>query len=224
MTDSDGANGDDTHATSSRRTVIAAAGGIGASLAAGCLGGDSGGGGDSGDDGEGGMDDGTMEGDGTTEDEGGMDDGTDSTEDGSMKPDSWRSVQLSTVRGDETFTVDGFDKPVVLQSFAVWCPKCERQSKELKNMDDPAVVVGLNTDPNEDEAKVRQHAEDNGFDWRFAVAPTEMTDLLIDEFGPTVTNAPSTPVIVACQDGPATMMAGRGINSISDIQDAMDDC
>ena len=70
-------------------------------------------------------------------------------------------------------------------------------------MTDSSTVVGLNTDPNKDAANVRAHAENNGFDWRFAVAPSGMTDSLVEAFGATVTNAPSTPVIVACADGVA---------------------
>jgi len=135
----------------------------------------------------------------------------------------WRSMELTPVRGGDPFTVDGFDRPVVLETFAVWCPKCERQQRRLRNLDDSVVVVSLNTDPNEDAAKVRAHAETKGFDWRFAVAPPAMTKALIDAFGPTVTNAPSTPVIVACQDGSAEFLSGR-IHSAATIEDAASKC
>jgi len=185
----------------SRRRFLAATGAVGVGLLAGCAG--DGGGSGSGGDGDGSMDDGDSD-----DESGGM---------------SWRTVELTDVRSGEAFTVDGFEQPVVLQSFAVWCPKCERQSNALSNVDGSVTVVGLNTDPNEDAEKVRHHAEDNGFDWRFAVAPTEMTESLVDEFGTTVTNAPSTPVIVACQGGGATFMSG-GINPPEEILDAASEC
>ena len=149
--------------------------------------------------------------------------GSGPTDAGAQSANTWRTTELTTVRNDETFTVAGFDQPVVIQSFAVWCPKCEQQSEALSEVDNSVTVVGLNTDPNEDAAKVRQHAEDNGFDWRFAVAPTEMTESLIDQFGATVTNAPSTPVIVACQDGDATFMSGS-ISPSEEILDAATEC
>jgi thiol-disulfide isomerase/thioredoxin len=204
----------------SRRRVLAATAATGAGLLAGCLGGGGDPGGDGSGDGDS-MDDGSDA--GTTD--GSMDDGStdDSMDDGGTNASAWRTAELSTVRGDETFTIDGLDGPVVVQSFAVWCPKCERQSGELANVGDAATVVGLNTDPNEDAAKVREHAEEKGFDWRFAVAPSEMTKSLIDEFGSTVTNAPSTPVIVACEDGGTEFFAGS-IQSAGEIESAAGNC
>jgi len=189
----------------SRRRVLAAAGTLGAGLLAGCSGGGGGSGGsgdgngDSGSDGDGG--DGSGGGSGT----------------------SWRTTELTDVRTDETFTIDGLEGPVAIQSFAVWCPKCERQSQELSEADESVTVVSLNTDPNEDAEKVRQHAESNGFDWRFAVAPTEMTESLVEEFGTTVTNAPSTPIIVACGEGVAEFFSGSQ-QSVEDVQAAASEC
>ena len=90
-------------------------------------------------------------------------------------------------------------------------------------MTDSSTVVGLNIDHNEDPGKVRQHAEDNGFDRRFAVAPSGMTDSLVEAFGATVTNAPSTPVIVACSDGDAEFFSGS-VNSAGTVRSAADGC
>lgn len=135
----------------------------------------------------------------------------------------WRSLELSTVRGDETFTIDGLDGPVVLQSFAVWCPKCEQQSDNLRDLDDSYTVVSLNTDANEDAATVREHANDNGFEWRFAIASTELTNGLISEFGPSVANAPSTPIIVAC-DGGSTAYSSGSIVTADEIASLASEC
>jgi len=200
----------------SKREFLSAGGAVGASLLGGCLGGGTSQGGDS--------DDGTTP---TTEpmDED-SDAGMETTEpmdDGSGTSPSWRSIELSPVRGEETFTIDSLDAPVVIQSFAVWCPKCQRQSERFAKLDDSITPVSLDTDPNEDAEKVRKHAEDNGFDWRFAVAPTEMTKALVDEFGTTVTNAPSTPVIVACEAGVADFFSGS-INSAGQIESAAETC
>lgn len=136
---------------------------------------------------------------------------------------AWRTTALTDVLTDESFTIDGLSAPVVIQSFAVWCPKCQRQSETLSAVDDSITVVSLNTDPNEDAAKVRQHAAQNGFDWRFAVAPTAMTESLIDQFGTTVTNAPSTPIIVACEDDVARFFSGSQ-QSAAEIKSAASEC
>ncbi|MFT4880394.1 MAG: hypothetical protein ACI9HI_000389 [Salinirussus sp.] len=189
----DGANGPRPH--TSRRRLLAATGALSLGVLAGCVGGDSG-----------------PDTSGTVD--GGTSGGTDR---------SWRTTELTDVLTDETFSIDGLAGPVAVQSFAVWCPKCQRQSEALSNTDGSVTVVGLNTDPNEDAAKVRQHAESNGFDWRFAVAPAEMTESLVAEFGPTVTNAPSTPVIVACDEGVAEFFSGSQ-QSAEAVQSAAADC
>jgi len=205
-------SGTDDGVTLSRRRLLATTGAACGSLLAGCLGDDTG-----------------SDGDGSSSSSSGV---TDEETDGSSEMDgdsemssvpAWRPAELRTVRDDEQFSIESLDGPVVVQSFAVWCPKCERQSENMRDLDDSVTVVGLNTDPNEDAEKVREHAESNGFDWRFAVAPTDMTESLIDEFGATVTNAPSTPVIVACESGESTFMSGS-IQTADEITAAADDC
>ncbi|MBB6644911.1 TlpA family protein disulfide reductase [Halobellus ruber] len=172
---------DDTRTLHSRRALLAAGGAAGTALLGGCLGG----GGDPGSESGSGGD--------TTTDAAGTD---------------WQSVELDEVRGGETFTIAGLQSPTIVHSFAVWCPKCERLSNQLTAIDGEYTILGLNTDPNEDAAKVREYAEENDFGWRFAVAPTDLTDALVAEFGSTVVNAPSTPVIVVCGDGSTTFLSG----------------
>jgi thiol-disulfide isomerase/thioredoxin len=187
----------------SRRRLLAAAGAAGAGALAGCLsGGDSGSGADGADD---------------TAGEGSEGSAADAS------ATSWRTTELTDVLTDEPFRIDDLDAPVVVQSFAVWCPKCESQSSALSYVDESITVVSLNTDPNEDAEKVRRHAEENGFDWRFAVAPTEMTQSLIEAFGTAVTNAPSTPIIVACDDGDAEFFSGSE-QSAAEIEAAAGEC
>jgi hypothetical protein len=188
-----GASGSPPHI--SRRSLLAATGTLSVGVLAGCVGSESGPGA------------GGPAGGGATD-----------------SPDaSWRTTELTDVLTDEPFSIDGLAGPVAVQSFAVWCPKCQRQSEALSNTDGSVTVVSLNTDPNEDAEKVRQHAERNGFDWRFAVAPAEMTESLVATFGPTVTNAPSTPVIVACDEGVAEFFSGTE-QSAEEIQSAAADC
>ena len=184
----------------SRRRLLATTGALAAGGLAGCLGGD--------------------EASGSEAADGDAADGDDG--DGSADESTWRTTELTTVRGEESFSLDGLEPPVVVQSFAVWCPKCGRQSEELAALADSTTVVGLNTDPNEDAERVRRHAEQNGFDWRFAVAPAEMTDSLVEAFGPTVVNAPSTPLVVVCEDD-ATFDAGD-VRSAEAVRALVDGC
>lgn len=223
----------------SRRRLLAGGIALGGGILAGCLGGDeadsnttdAAGNGNAGSedmDDSGGM--GTETGE-SMDDSDGMetetDDGMESMEttaegDASM---GWQSTELTDVRSDETFSVSEFDGPVVVETFAVWCPKCTKQQNQLRGLatDDDVTVVSINVDPNEDAQKVAEHANQNGFGWNYAVAPTEMTKSLTDAFGPTVLNAPSSPVIVVCPDGSASMLES-GIKSTSEIETAVEDC
>lgn len=119
--------------------------------------------------------------------------------------DSWLQTKLKTVNTNEEITISELaDKPLLVEPFAVWCPKCTGQQQEIKAMHeeigDEIVSLGLNIDPNEDEQKVINHIEEYGFDWRYSVAPKEFTQSLIDEFGTGIVNAPSGPMILVCPD------------------------
>ncbi|MFB6294823.1 MAG: TlpA family protein disulfide reductase [Candidatus Nanohaloarchaea archaeon] len=138
---------------------------------------------------------------------------------------NWTTIELTDVRSGETFTVAEFDQPVLVETFAVWCPTCTRQQEEVKKLHeqvgDDIVSVSLNTDPNEDAQKVRRHIQQNGFDWRYAVAPPELTQALVDQFGPSILNAPLAPMIVVCPNG-TTERLPNGVKPASELQSAVD--
>jgi thiol-disulfide isomerase/thioredoxin len=95
---------------------------------------------------------------------------------------------LSEVTSGETFSISSLsDKPVLLESFAVWCPTCTKQQREIlefhEEVGESVVSVSLDTEPNEDESVVREHASDNGFTWRYTVSPADVTQSLISDFG-----------------------------------------
>lgn len=205
-----------------RRRFLATVGATGVALAAGCLGDgttstDEAGAGDgAGSTATGGTMDGTAT-------ESGMDDTA--TDDGSGEGTTadWQTAELESVRRGETFRIDDLEHPVVVQTFAVWCPKCERQQDALAGVGDEATVVSLNVDGNEDGDQVAEHAANNGFDWRFAVAPVSLTQSLIDEFGTDVTTPPTSPLVVVCGDGSTTFSSGSVLNT-SRITAMTDEC
>lgn len=117
----------------------------------------------------------------------------------------WLDVPLTDVASGQTFRLSDFKgKPILLESFAVWCPTCLRQQLQMKKMQsidsENIVHVSLDTDPNEDTSKVLGHLETNGLDWYFAVPPIEMTSAIIDDIGLRFVNATSAPVILICED------------------------
>lgn len=212
---------------------------------AGCVGdeeGDSGSDGTDGGTNSEGSDDG-MNGDGTAEDgtdtddgmgDGGESDDGEDTSDGSdgsneaMETDfpAWQERELEDVTTGETFTIAAIDEPVVVHTFATYCPICGRQQDEVASgydeLSEQASFVDLTIDENDDPEDLRKHAEENGLDWRFGVSPAEMTGDLVDEFGQSVTVAPQSPLIVVCPDGTAetlSKIAGPDAirNAIQDI-------
>ena len=139
---------------------------------------------------------------------------------------AWMDIELTDVATGQKFKISDFKgKPVLLESFAVWCPTCLRQQREIKKVreirGDAIVHISLDTDPNEDADKIREHMERNGLDWYFVVAPIELTNALIDEFGLAVVNAPRAPVILIYEDQ-STKLLRSGVKSaeelISEIQ------
>ncbi len=139
----------------------------------------------------------------------------------------WRTITITDVNTNTPYTINDFKgKPILIESFAVWCPKCtalQREVKKLHETNKEVVSISLDTDPNEDADFVKSHAQKNGFDWRYSISPKEMTLSLIDEFGTGVVNAPSTPVIIICPDG-TTNYLSRGSKKVADLQEAIDAC
>lgn len=123
----------------------------------------------------------------------------------------WKDFELVDVSTGSTFRISDYSgKPVLVESFAVWCPTCLQQQKELQSIveshGDEIVHVSLDTDPNEDAQKVLDHLQQNNFDWHYAISPSGLTDELIDEFGIEIVNAPSAPIILVCADQSARLL------------------
>lgn len=194
-----------------RRRFLATAGTAGGLGLAGCLGSTGGG-------------DGTAPRTGTN-----GNGGPDTTSDGgtaSGAEEPWRTTELADVRTDETFTVTGFDAPVLLETFAVWCPVCTNQQRRIAALHERRedfVSVSLNTDPNEDAARVREHLDRHGFDWRYAVAPPEMTRSLKESFGSVVLSPTQAPVVLRCADGSARLLE-TGVKSADTLAEHLESC
>jgi len=138
---------------------------------------------------------------------------------------SWLDIELTDVTTGETFTIRQFsDKPVLLESFAVWCPICTAQQRRVldlhEELGDSFVSISIDTDPNEDAAFVADYIEREGFTWRYAVSPPDLTLQLIDLFGIDIINAPSAPMILIC-DGSKARQLDRGIKSVEVLKEEL---
>lgn len=144
-----------------------------------------------------------------------------------QKNSTWKNIELEDVRTGETFKIGDFKgKPVLVESFAVWCPTCTKQQKEIKKLHeelgDSVISISLDTDSNEDELKILNHIEANGFDWYYAVSSIEMTQSLIDEFGNSIVNAPSAPVVLICEDGSFRKLSGFGSRNVDELKEEIE--
>ncbi len=138
---------------------------------------------------------------------------------------AWRTTELTDVLTGETFTIGGLEPPVLVQNFAVWCPKCARQSRNIRKLltqRDDVTAVSLNVDPNEDADAVREHARSEEFDWPFAVASPSVSESLKTTFGTTALNPPSAPVIRVCADS-ATLLQSR-VKSVETLAESLQAC
>lgn len=134
---------------------------------------------------------------------------------------SWMNIDLFDISSGSTFSINEFvGKPILLESFAVWCSTCLEQQKILDDLleqeGDSIIHISINTDPNEDESRVRQHIEKYGFSWYFAISPIELTNALRDSFGLGIVNAPSAPIVLVCEDQSSRFLR-NGIKSVEDL-------
>jgi peroxiredoxin len=134
---------------------------------------------------------------------------------GPLFAQGWRDIPLRDVVSGETFRISDFEgQPILLESFAVWCPTCTKQQQETRklhqDLGNEVISISLDVDPNEDEDLVRDHASRHGFDWLYAVAPPELTQALIEEFGVKIVAAPTAPIILICEDQRARFLK-RGV-------------
>ena len=130
----------------------------------------------------------------------------------------WMNFELTDIRTGETFKISDFKgKPILLESFAVWCPVCTKQQREIKKLHDEIgddiISISLYTDPNEDTEIIRAHINANDFTWYYTISPIEMTQALIDEFGNSIISAPSAPMILICEDLSYRKLGGFGARS-----------
>tara|TARA_Y100000034_G_C6720267_1_gene318628 strand:+ start:161 stop:733 length:573 start_codon:yes stop_codon:yes gene_type:complete len=138
-----------------------------------------------------------------------------------ITPPAWMDIELKDIKTGNNFKISDFKgKNVLLESFAVWCPVCTKQQKEMQKLHGtPGIeIIELDTDPNENEAKVLEHINKNNFQGLYAVSPTSLTNALTDEFGLGVVSAPSAPVVLICEDS-STRFLKRGVKSADKLKE-----
>ena len=150
-------------------------------------------------------------------------------EDGDMAEESmaaaglpaWQTIALTNAATGEEFTLGDFQgKTVFVEPMATWCSNCRAQqghvSQAKTQLGDDVVFIGLSLETNLPSEQLASYAQGNGFDWTYAVMPVNLLAELSDEFGRSITSAPSTPHFIIRPDGSFSELA-TGIHSADEI-------
>ncbi|MDY6778221.1 MAG: thioredoxin domain-containing protein [Candidatus Nanohaloarchaea archaeon] len=139
-------------------------------------------------------------------------------------PPLWMTTNLTAIPSGETFTIQQLERPVLVEMFAVWCPTCTRQQKEVQQLHrrygDIVTSVSLDIDPNEDRQKVWRHMRRYNFTWRYAIASPTMTAALVREFDSTITVAPRSPMVLVCENGFRRL--SRGVKTAETLKEEIE--
>lgn len=118
----------------------------------------------------------------------------------------WMTLPLTNARSGESFTLADFSgKTVLIEPMATWCSNCRaqlgnvRNAREQLNSDD-YVFIALSLETNLSDERLAAYADEQGFDWTFAVMSAEMLAAFTREFGGQIATAPSTPHFVIAPD------------------------
>jgi len=148
--------------------------------------------------------------------------------DESLMTPVWFGVTLIDVTTQESFTINDLKGKVILvETLAQWCPNCLKQQKqvlelrELLGENPDFISLGLDIDPNEDSASLKAYIDKNGFTWRYAVAPAEVSREIGNLYGNQFLNPPSTPMFIIDRQGEVHLLP-FGIKSAEDLLEAIE--
>jgi thiol-disulfide isomerase/thioredoxin len=120
----------------------------------------------------------------------------------SQQIEPYKLIELKDLNTNQTYTLEDFeDKIVLIESFAIWCPTCKSQQKELKKLhklNSEIISISLDTDQNEEESEVIDYINKNNFDWIYSISPEELTSYFISDYGISFVSAPSVPILLKC--------------------------
>ncbi len=119
---------------------------------------------------------------------------------------SWQDLSLTDAQTGETFSLADFaGQTVYVEPMATWCANCRQQLGNVrdakKQLGDDVTFIALSVETTLSADELARYADDQGFDFTFAVMTPEMLRALATEFGQSVTNPPATPHFIIGPDG-----------------------
>jgi thiol-disulfide isomerase/thioredoxin len=134
---------------------------------------------------------------------------------------AWQTLSLTNARTGETFTLADFaGKTVFVEPMATWCSNCRQQLQTVQSLQgqvgDDVVFVALSVETTISAAELATYAQNQGFDFHFAVMTPEILQALAAEFGQSIANPPATPHFVINPDGSFTSLS-TGIETADEL-------
>ena len=115
-------------------------------------------------------------------------------------PPAWQRLEITDVDGLTFSLADCIGTPVLVELFATWCSNCRQQLPKTQEaavaLGDQAAVIALSVETDIDPDAVAQ----------FAVISPELLAAIVEEFGNSAANPPSTPKIIIDAAGVAGEM------------------
>jgi thiol-disulfide isomerase/thioredoxin len=117
-------------------------------------------------------------------------------------------------------------KVILVETMAVWCPKCLTQQQEIAKLKtsfadrDDFVSIGIDIDPNENEALLASHVTKYGFDWTFTIASKSVIDEISALYGAQFLNPTATPMLIIDKQGNQHLLP-FGIKTAQELQKAV---
>ncbi len=139
---------------------------------------------------------------------------------------SWLNMPMKDVVTGETITIDelqGTGKPVIIHTFAIWCPACTKQLKAssffARANPDSYILVGLDIDPNEDDYAVKNHVEKNNFAGYYATVDKTTSKEIVKALG--ANNLVTLPQTIVVCNGKISIL-GDTLFTSAELKDKVD--
>ena len=118
----------------------------------------------------------------------------------------WQRLPLTDARTGETFTLADLSGTVYVEPMATWCSNCRTQLENVQTAqtqvgDGDITFVALSVETTLEPAALAEYADEQGFDFTFAVMTPELLRALASEFGQSIANPPATPHFIRYPDG-----------------------
>jgi thiol-disulfide isomerase/thioredoxin len=126
----------------------------------------------------------------------------------------WATATLTDVATGETFTIaDLAGKPIFIEAMAIWCSNCRAQQARFteafgKMLPGIASYVVVTVDPSETAEDLARYKAERGFTGSYAVAGKAVSTALEAEFGASVLNPSSVPLIFVSAAGEVSFSTG----------------